>query len=334
MSEEPIHQPHDKLFKASFSDPVNAAAFLRWEVPPALSGKIAWEQLRVEPGSFVDSHYRHTESDLLFSAKLAGCDSLLYLLFEHQTTPDPALALRLLRYMVRIWEAWFKQHPAPARLPVILPIVLAQNAEVWELSPRFASLLDVPAGCEEALAPFVPDFTFRLIQLAALPFEAIRGTPAGIMTLRVMKAERVAQLLADPVWDEALLLQVPRATFELLLRYLLRADIDKDAFDRKLNAITQPELQNNAMSLAEQLRQEGLQKGLQKGRQEGIQEGIQEGRQEGIQEGILEALEIRFAQVPAGLREAVAAIHDPAHLRRLHRASIQAATLEDFSRSL
>ena len=107
----------------------------------------------MEPGSFVDSHYRHTESDLLFSAKLAGSDSLLYLLFEHQTTPDPALALRLLRYMVRIWEAWLKQHPAPARLPVILPIVLAQNAEVWELSPRFASLLDLPAGCEEALAP-------------------------------------------------------------------------------------------------------------------------------------------------------------------------------------
>ena len=122
MSEAPIHQPHDKLFKASFSDPVNAAAFLRWEVPPALSGKIAWEQLRVEPGSFVDSHYRHTESDLLFSAKLAGSDSLLYLLFEHQTTPDPALALRLLRYVVRIWEASILPRPGcPSSCPLCWP---------------------------------------------------------------------------------------------------------------------------------------------------------------------------------------------------------------------
>ena len=160
----------------------------------------------------------------------------------------------------------------------------------------------------------MPDFSFRLIQLAALPFEAIRGTPAGIMTLRVMKAERVAQLLADPVWDEALLIQLPRATLELLLRYLLRADIDKDAFNRKVNAITQSGLKTTAMSLAEQLRQEG--------------------RQEGIQEDILEALEIRFDQLPAGLREAITAIHDPAHLRRLHKASIQAVSLEDFSRSL
>jgi predicted transposase/invertase (TIGR01784 family) len=330
MPEDPIHQPHDKLFKASFSDPANAAAFLRWEVPPALSGKIAWDQLRVEPGSFVDSHYRHTESDLLFSAKVAGTDALLYLLFEHQTSPDPVLALRLLRYMVRIWEDYLKQHPGSPRLPVILPIVLAQSAEVWELSPRFASLLDLPPGCEDALRYFIPDFTFQLIQLAALPFDAIRGTPAGIMTLRIMKAERVAQLLADPVWDEALLLQVPRTTLELLLRYLLHEAVDKAAFARKVQSITQPELQNTAMSIAEQLRQEGLQKGLQKGRQEGIQEG----RQEGIQEDILEALTIRFEQVPDGLREAITAIHESAHLRRLHRAAIQSATLEDFARSL
>jgi hypothetical protein len=138
------------------------------------------------------------------------------------------------------------------------------------------------------------------------------------MTLRVMKAERVTQLLADPVWDEGLLIQLPRATLELLIRYLLHADIDKDAFDRKLNSVAQSELQNTAMSLAEQLRHEGLEKGLEKG----------------LQEGILEALEIRFDQVPEGLREAITAIHDPTHLRRLHKAAIQAATLEDFTRSL
>ena len=139
MPEESIHQPHDKLFKAGFGDPANAAAFLRWEIPAALSAKIEWDQLQLEPGSFVDSHYRHTESDLLFSATLADSPCLLYLLFEHQITHEPTLALRLLRYMVRIWESSLRNHPAPAKLPVILPIVLAQNAEVWDLSPHFAN---------------------------------------------------------------------------------------------------------------------------------------------------------------------------------------------------
>ena len=68
MPEESLHQPHDKLFKAGFSDPINAAGFLRGEIPSALSARIDWDQLQLRPGSFVDSHYRHSESDLLFAA--------------------------------------------------------------------------------------------------------------------------------------------------------------------------------------------------------------------------------------------------------------------------
>jgi len=322
MPDEPIHQPHDKLFKTGFSDTANASAFLRWEVPSTLSEKIDWEQLRLEPGSFVDSHFRHSESDLLFSAPLANSECLIYLLFEHQISHDPTLALRLLRYMVRIWEAWLKEHPAPARLPVILPIVLAQNAEVWNLAPHFASLLDIPAGLHDDLRAFIPDFTFRLIQLAALPFDAIRGTPAGILTLRVMKAERVAKLLDDPVWDQALMIQVPRETLEWLIRYIVEAGVDKDAFDHKILSITQPEIRSTAMTIAQQLRQEG--------RQEGRKEGIITAQQKAV----LEALEIRFNQVPKGLRAAVEAISDEARLRSLHKASIQAASLEEFTGSL
>jgi hypothetical protein len=94
--------------------------------------------------------------------------------------------------------------------------VLAQNAEVWNLSPRFASLLDIPTGLDDDLRSFIPDFTFRLILLAALPFDAIRGTAAGILTLRAMKAERVARILDDRVWDQALMIQVPREALEWL----------------------------------------------------------------------------------------------------------------------
>ncbi|MCX6864904.1 MAG: Rpn family recombination-promoting nuclease/putative transposase [Verrucomicrobia bacterium] len=314
MSEDPIHQPHDKLFKAGFSNPANAAAFLRWEVPSALSEQINWNNLRLEPGSFVDSHFRHTESDLLFSTSIADSECLLYLLFEHQITAEPTLALRLLRYMVRIWESWLKKHPTPVKLPVILPIVLAQNAEAWNLSPHFASLLNVPAGLHDELRGFIPDFTFRLIQLAGIPFDAIRGTPAGIMTLRVMKAERLAKLLDDPVWDEALMIQVPRETLEWLIRYIVEAGVDKDAFDRKLLAITQPDIRSTAMTIAQQLRQEGIITAQQK--------------------AVLEALEIRFDQVPQGLRETIEAIQDELCLRNLLRAAIQAASIEVFSHAL
>jgi len=68
IPDDPIHHPHDKLFKSAFGDPATAAGFLRWEIPSALSASIDWDHLRLEPGNFVDSHYRQSESDLLFSA--------------------------------------------------------------------------------------------------------------------------------------------------------------------------------------------------------------------------------------------------------------------------
>jgi hypothetical protein len=36
------------------------------------------------------------------------------------------------------------------------------------LEPRFAALLDIPAELAGEIADFVPDFTFRLVQLAGL----------------------------------------------------------------------------------------------------------------------------------------------------------------------
>jgi len=276
MPEDALHHPHDKLFKRTFGDPVNAAGFLRLEIPAVLSSVIDWDRLRLEPGSFVDSHYRHSESDLLFSAPLGSADCFLYLLFEHQLAPDPWIALRLLRYQVRIWESWRKARPNAGHLPVIIPVVLAQNAEVWQISPRFASLLDIPESLATDISGFVPDFTFRLVQLADIEFEAIRGTPAGILTLRVMKAERVRKLLDEAVWDESLLIQVPRETIEALIRYILNADVDKAAFDRKVIDISNPEVQSATMTLAQQIHQEG--------RQEGRQEGLWIGKIVNLQE--------------------------------------------------
>ena len=299
MAKKSIHQPHDKLFKSTFGEPANATGFLRGELPAGLSAAILWDRLQLEPGCFIDSHYRHSESDLLFSAPLHGQDCLIYVLFEHQRELDRWLALRLLRYMVRIWEEFLHQQPEATQLPVIVPVVLAQNAQRWELPSEFASLLDIPAGLADDTRPFVPDFTFRLIQLADLPFHKILGTPAGIITLRVMKAERIAKLLDDQVWDEALMSQLPREILEFIIRYILDAGVDKDAFDRKICRITQPQIQSSAMTIAQQLRQEGRQEGLWVGKILALEElmGLAPTDAQALAALTIPELERRYAQL-------------------------------------
>jgi predicted transposase YdaD len=80
MPEEPLHQPHDKLFRATFSIPANAAAFLRHHLEPPLPDLVDWASLRLESGTFIDPLMAGSEADLLFSATIGGSDALLYLL--------------------------------------------------------------------------------------------------------------------------------------------------------------------------------------------------------------------------------------------------------------
>jgi predicted transposase YdaD len=332
-----LHQPHDKIVKATFSDIPTARAFLQAEIPPGIAPHIDWSSLRLESGSQIDAEFSASSSDLLYTARLGGEPAYLYILFEHQSSEDPLIALRLLSYMVGIWKNHARKSSGTTRLPPILPLVLAQDNKPWKTSPRFADLIQAPAALAAAIQKHTPDFEFRLVELFNMPFEKILGTPMGILTLRALKAEKISALLDDAVWDEMLMVQLTPEAFEQLLRYILDRDIDKPAFRHKLKSITNPKLNQNAMSLAEQLREEGREEVrslAQKFRQEGRQVGRQEGLIASKQQDILEAMGIRFGSVPEGLREEIEMINNPAKLTNLLRAAIRCADIESFSQEL
>jgi len=339
MPDGRIHRPHDKFFKDGFADPATAAALLRHELPPEIAATIDWDRLRLVPGSFLDEKLDHSESDLLFAAPLLpppggvaepDAEVCLHVLFEHQSTRDPFMALRLLRYMVRIWELWLREHGRTKRLPLIIPVVVAQNRRVWRINPQFSALFGPP----EAIAPFrqyLPDFSYRLIQVAAIPFDAIRGTPDGIFVLRVLKAERSGELLGPHIWDHQLLRLIKNEIFQRFLVYLhSRSNIDRRRLGRIIQSLPDPAMRRTALTLAEQFRMEGR----EEGREEGRSQGREEGSLRASQRLVLDALDLRFGPVPAGLREAIESISNPEKLRSLLRAAIVADSLESFSAAL
>jgi predicted transposase/invertase (TIGR01784 family) len=125
MAEEPVHQPHDKLFKAGFSDIPTAAELFRHYLPERISGELEWPTLKIELGTFIDEKLQGTESDLLYSVRTKASKQacFLYILFEHQRKEDHWLALRLLRYMISIWEQLLGKDPGVKKLPPIIPVV-------------------------------------------------------------------------------------------------------------------------------------------------------------------------------------------------------------------
>src|SRR3990172_9313629 len=106
------HNPHDALFKWTFGQPDRAASVLRSILPRSVSDAIDWKSLVPDPASFVDAALVDRHSDLLFRVCLRdGRNAHLYVLFEHQSTPDELMPFRLFSYLVRIWERWLATTP-------------------------------------------------------------------------------------------------------------------------------------------------------------------------------------------------------------------------------
>ncbi len=205
-----IAQPHDALFRRVFSEPAQAAALLRETLPPAVRDRFAWNTLRRLPDTFVDERLRRTESDLLFEVDRPGGEppARLYVLIEHQSSPDPFMALRLLRYCTSILEAAVREAPERKRLPPVLPVVFHQGRRPW---PYRASL-DGLLGESARELPWGPRLDFLLLDQGAGGPSAVAGSPLGRLAQYLMLAvsgpesersaalERAVELMRD-LWS-------------------------------------------------------------------------------------------------------------------------------------
>ena len=315
MPDESLHQPHDKLFRSTFSEPRNAAAFLRHHLGGGAASCMDWASLALLPGSFINDQMKGFEADLLFSVKVGPSDALVYILWEHQHSEAPLMALRLLTYMVRIWDAQLKNQGRPAKLSPILPVVLAQDKDRWRTSSEFQDLFTFPEALEKTARACTPDFSFRLLQLADMAYGDIQGTPEGILTLRSLKAEPLGELLRSEVWDRSVIAGVSREAVERFFRYVLNADVDRESFKARVLSQDSAVLTSAAMTLAEQFRQEGR----------------QEGEVHSRRQALFDVLEARFGEVPAGLVEALAAVSDVLRLEKLLKYAAVCTDLEAFA---
>ncbi len=262
--------PHDALFKAAFSHAENAAGLLRGVVEPELAETANWATLSLEPGSFVDEELAARHSDLLYSVELSGHRSFIYVLLEHQSTADPEMAFRVLEYMTRIWVRARQEHPEQARRP-ILPVVVSHAPGGWAAPIRFHQLFSPEPSRVPGLARHVPAFELLLVDLAHVTNEQIKATAMtafaqlAIWLLRdardTMTLERNletwARTLADAAREEHGL-----AAIGQLFRYMflvvegVHIQIFRDILRSKV-----PEAEGSVMTIAEQLRREGLVEG-------------------------------------------------------------------------
>jgi predicted transposase/invertase (TIGR01784 family) len=279
--------------------------FIRNYLPSDLSSRLDWATLKLQSGAYTDEALRGSESDLLYSVQIDQSPALLYCLFEHQSTPDAWMPLRLLRYILGIWEQYRKQNPACKKLPPVLPLVLFQGGATWTADLSLSGLIDIPDG----FAPYQPEFRHLLVDLNHIDSEELPGTLMVKASLLALKAShqgmchelpRLFRLFAEMTEQDSSL-----GMLRALLRYICSVDTDVDLTEyiKQVEANNVPRLEKEFMTIAEQLRKEGRQQGMQ----QGIQQGMQQGIQHEAAKTLLKILRKRFGTVSKTIEKQISA---------------------------
>ena len=186
-----VSKPHDHLFRAVFREETEATGLLRAYLSEAVSRELLWSSIEVQAVSFIDDRLRESESDLLYAIqrKAGGAPVWLYVLLEHQSTPDVWLRLRLLKYSIRIWERDRRRHPKEEQLRLIVPLVLYQGERGWRIACEFSELF-----AEELRSwPGVPRYEHLLVDQTEVGPDELRGELRGrIAQLAMMAAYRTS----------------------------------------------------------------------------------------------------------------------------------------------
>ena len=276
MSSQP--SPHDAVFRRILGEPANAASQLRAALPDALVDRLDLDRLTLVSGSFVDATLRWRHSDLLFTVPLAGREALVYVLVEHQSSDDPLMPFRMLRYVVRVWDRYLGDHPGATRLPAVIPLVVHHNRRPWTSPTQVLDLLDLDPDVTDAVREHLPRLRFILDDLTRVDEQALRArplTPPARVTLLLLKIATGNPRLTDDLrrWADDLRAVLDRPggveQFAALLRYIeLVGEAPADEL-HKLVATLGPEAEEAYMTTAEMLRAEGEVRGEARGRAEG-----------------------------------------------------------------
>jgi predicted transposase/invertase (TIGR01784 family) len=172
--------PHDALIKKVMENPVAAREFLEEYLPAEFREFIDLTTLKLEKESYVEDSLRKRLSDIVYSVTTQNNDqAFIYLLLEHQSESDYWISLRLWRYTLLLLG---KHKKGKDKLPFVLPLVIYNGKEKYNVPQNFWQLFDNPILAKKAMTE-----DYRLIDLQAMSDNDIDYEKHLSFVLYVMK---------------------------------------------------------------------------------------------------------------------------------------------------
>ena len=128
--ETPIPDDHDRRYKYLFSHPGLVERLLTSFVDEPFVMELDFSTLERVNSTFVSEEFARRESDVIWKLLVRGRPVYLYLLIEFQSSVDPLMALRFLRYLAEVYGSLVAEGQEPP-LPAVFPLLLYTGDSRW-----------------------------------------------------------------------------------------------------------------------------------------------------------------------------------------------------------
>ena len=336
VSEDKVVHFSDRSMRRLLSDP-GYVKYLVELVAPELLGHLDFDSGVQQNRSFIAETLRQREADVLlrvpFQASIAHEALHICILIEHQSRPEWLMRLRMLIYMIRIWEDEYRQLEARTEdqqpFSPILPILFYTGSDRWTAPLPLTEVFNVP----EILQRFVPTFDVLFLDVKRTDSQTL--TQSGHLfgwLLRVLQEEHADEqtfrnaletAAAEISQDEAMRPEQFREALNYLILLVLhqRHAHERDTF---IDLIKEHSPDEREIEIMAQTAAEAL-----------IEQGIERGARQMSIENTLTILAERFpgADVPA-VKSRLEAIGDLNRLKQLTRNALSAESFHAFREAL
>ncbi len=257
-----IVHAHDAFVRTVMSDMRIAREFFTVHLPDDIKSLINLDHLILQPRSYIDDVRKESTVDMLYKTLMNEEEAYLYLIVEHQSSPDELMPFRMLKYTCNVMDHHIKTSKQK-KLPLVYPLVIYHAERTY---PYSTDIKDSVAAPREIIERYFLK-PFQLIDLGRIDDQELKQHAwVGVMefVLKHIFARDILPFLQDIAEIlRSIACSGGRDFVSIVLQYALeRGELkNKPAFFELINTQISSEVGEKVMTLAEQLRAEGVQQG-------------------------------------------------------------------------
>ncbi len=273
-----IYQPHDKIVRKMLTDKRVAIDLLKSSLPAETLAKLDLSTLQPTAETGVSAAWKAYRNDVVFHCKTKDQKNV-YIIIEHQSTPDRFMPLRMQCYKYNIIGKYIHSKHPPEKIPNVIGLVIYHGEKEYPCSTDVVACFE-----DEGLAAsdvFVPMHILNLKKMSVGVLLRNEGadTPLKLLLKYSREKDFIQRMQALMKQHPNIFLSLSIRQAQFVLEYALYVGKGTAAnariMEAAMNQLYGAPKAKKIFSLADYFRLEAKKEGMRKGVEKGIQQAIE-----------------------------------------------------------